>query len=232
MDITKIQTDLITNGYTHFKIKDYDSEMYNYLLPLRCNEYTDLKKYMVHLCIDGEANLNLLNELGVHINKSYDTFEIAEKNRIESINLIVEDGMFQAWHYGLIGDVLKPKGLDTSIFNEYIFDLVRECFGLDKTTELHAVSNSITYFDKGCKIRNHQDGNDEDRVCSLLIYLNQNYDETNGGCLVLENETTIVPEFGNVAIISLDKKFNVQHEVTEVIDGMGRYAICVFIKKK
>jgi hypothetical protein len=64
-----------------------------------------------------------------------------------------------------------------------------------------------------------------------LIYLNEEYDENNGGYLVLNNTEKVIPTFGRVAIIDL-QTFDIPHMVTKVTGGMGRYAMLSFIKRK
>lgn len=232
MDISKIQTDLTTKGYTHFNIINYNKQLYHYLLPLRCNTYTTLEKFMTGIRVDGGAKQILNDDApGVHVNEIFKTFEEAKNKRIEATNKIAKNKLFQAWHFSQSNNVLTSRGLNIDTLNEYLFQLIKECFQLDTDVMLRNVVDTFTFFDTDCKIANHQDGNEEDRVCSLLIYLNQDYDINDGGCLVLENETIIPPLFGNVALISLDKKFNVNHQVTKVVGGMGRYALCFFIKR-
>ena len=88
-----------------------------------------------------------------------------------------------------------------------------------------------TLYDDKCLLTNHSDGIQKNRICAILIYLNENYDEMDGGCLVLNNTEKVIPEFGNIAIIDL-QSFDVPHMVTEVIGGPGRYTILSFINKK
>ena len=52
-----------------------------------------------------------------------------------------------------------------------------------------------------------------------------------GGILILNNEEKIIPTFGKFAIIDL-QSFDIQHQVTEVTGGLGRFAILTFVKKK
>lgn len=90
--------------------------------------------------------------------------------------------------------------------------------------------NILTLYNDGCFIIPHEDGKDPARILGILIYLNKNYDEANGGNLILKNKTKIVPEYGKVVVIDYTQN-SVNHEVTKVIDG-ERYAICAFIHTK
>jgi Rps23 Pro-64 3,4-dihydroxylase Tpa1-like proline 4-hydroxylase len=86
----------------------------------------------------------------------------------------------------------------------------------------------LTMYDKGCLLKDHKDGIGTGRLCVVLAYLNENYDETNGGNLILDNHLKVVPELGNIAIIDLDR-FDVAHEVTEVVGDLKRYTALSFI---
>ena len=63
MQFNKIQSDLQTKGYTHFNLKEYDTDLYNLLLPFKCNATDNLQSYMTRVRIDGELKREL--NLGV-----------------------------------------------------------------------------------------------------------------------------------------------------------------------
>jgi hypothetical protein len=142
-----------------------------------------------------------------------------EKHEKLKNKFLEDDNLEQIWHW-------KSDGLDTAktliyeVFNEY-YDY--------KFDELD-IMTSLTLFTKGCFINDHNDGKDPNRIAGMLIYLNKEYDETNGGCLILKNETKIVPEYGRVVIIDYTQN-TVQHAVTTVLET-DRKAICAFIHKK
>ena len=94
-----------------------------------------------------------------------------------------------------------------------------------------AVDANFTYYTTGCFLQNHSDGTGTGRICAILIYLNETYDEKDGGLLILDNKETINPEFGKIAIIDLNS-FDIPHMVTKVTGGIGRYAILSFVKRK
>jgi Rps23 Pro-64 3,4-dihydroxylase Tpa1-like proline 4-hydroxylase len=88
----------------------------------------------------------------------------------------------------------------------------------------------FSYYNKNCRFVPHHDSLETGNICSILIYLNENYDSNNGGLLILGNEE-INPIFGRCAIMDLTKH-DIRHGVTEVISGDGRYAILSFPKTK
>jgi Rps23 Pro-64 3,4-dihydroxylase Tpa1-like proline 4-hydroxylase len=88
----------------------------------------------------------------------------------------------------------------------------------------------LTYYNNKCKFTPHVDEYAV-KLCSILVYLNENYDKNNGGLLLL-NDEEVIPTFGKCAIMDLSTH-HIKHGVSEVIGGIGRYAILSFptIKK-
>ena len=55
MNIDQLKSDLTTQGYTHFNIKDFNEEYYNQLLELKCTETQNLKHLMTGVRVDGTS---------------------------------------------------------------------------------------------------------------------------------------------------------------------------------
>ena len=225
MDTTKIYADIVTNGYSQFNLKDYNEEYYTELLPLKCNETHNLKEIMTSLRIDGPALESTKYPGGIHMFVDSNSFEelCIEKSKI----LNQMDGKpAQTWynvHYNelAIGSTIR----------KIVRDITKTIFSLDESISISELVNEITFFDKGSLITAHKDGLYLDRICTILIYLNEEYDANNGGILKLNGDVEVLPIFGNVAIIGLrPTDLNIEHEVTEVTGGIGRYAICTFMK--
>jgi Rps23 Pro-64 3,4-dihydroxylase Tpa1-like proline 4-hydroxylase len=229
MKFNKIQSDLQTKGYTHFNLKEYDMDLYNLLLPFKCNATDNFKSLMTGLRIDGPFKSEVIDsELSININNYYDSYDIAKNEKLKSFEKLkyVE----QAWYYQSNNKVCNSKNIKHTLINESIFQLIRKCFLIDDTIKLSTIVNEFTFYDDGCEIKNHKDGMYPERVCSILIYLNETYDEKDGGILELDDNESILPVFGNVAIISLSDS-DVEHRVSKVVGGIGRYALCTFVKK-
>jgi len=192
---------LIKEGFVTFSINDI--ELDNIASNYESNEIFDILK----VSYNGVAN----NE------KS--PFNDFTNNEIKKNELINSSNLSQIWHWCKDENHITDK-LIYKIFSKF-YDYFE--------SEVNIMS-SITLFTKGCFIENHKDGGSSDRLAGILIYLNKNYEETNGGCLILKNETKILPEYGNVVVIDYTKN-SVEHMVTEVIDK-DRKAICAFIHKK
>jgi Rps23 Pro-64 3,4-dihydroxylase Tpa1-like proline 4-hydroxylase len=101
-----------------------------------------------------------------------------------------------------------------------------------------------TCYSEGCFLKNHNDGKCEDyqNVCAILIYLNEEWDESWGGNLVLRNTSDknnqniktihkVIPEFGRVAIIDLEI-FDTSHAVDDIIGDHNRCTLLSFATSK
>jgi len=151
-------------------------------------------------------------------NENFNDFkkEILEKN----------NNVYQMWY-----TLNKPTGMDNAVKN-LLKDIFTENY--PEVTEPVEIMWDFTMFDEGCYIKEHLDGRDPKRVAGILIYLNENYDESNGGLLKVihpdtNEESYVIPEFGNTILVDYTEN-EVSHEVTEVKKGK-RLAICAFIHK-
>lgn len=228
MQFNKIQSDLQTKGYTQFNLKEYDMDLYNLLLPFKCNSSDNLQSHMKGLRVDGELKQELNSGIVFQLKNEYDSYDIAKTEKIKSFEKLKR--VEQAWYKQLCNVVCNAKNVNHTIINDAIFRLVRKCFQIDESVTLSTIVNEFTFYDEGCEIKNHKDGMYPERVCSILIYLNETYDENNGGILILGDTESVLPVFGNVAIVSLSDS-DVEHKVSKVVGGIGRYALCTFVKK-
>lgn len=192
---------LLNTGYISF---DIDNE----LLETIYNESLDNETFNLikvsHDSISENTNVNKQN------------FHQHEKLKN---NFIQDDNLEQIWHWKM--DSSEPiQRLLYNVFKEYY----------DYQFDELKIMTSVTLFTQGCFINEHNDGKDPSRIAGILIYLNKDYEEANGGCLILENKTKIVPEYGRVVIIDYTQNV-VQHSVTTVLEN-DRKAICAFIHKK
>jgi Rps23 Pro-64 3,4-dihydroxylase Tpa1-like proline 4-hydroxylase len=89
---------------------------------------------------------------------------------------------------------------------------------------------SITNFKENCLIHPHQDGQDENRVCGILIYMNHDYPEDKGGELVV-GDTVIRPKFGTIVALDYTEN-NLEHSVNKVAHNDNRFALLKFFSKK
>jgi hypothetical protein len=243
MTIEQSKEKLKKDGYTWLELSEFNPEFYNFLLPFKCNEENNLKDKITCLRLDAkkqEYSFDENNKIVSHtitfseaIKDDFQTFENASQKKEELINIIKKDkDIFcsQVWYYNDLPFIIGER--DEMIkYENHIANLVKYYFDLEDKQELILVSPACTYYDTDCELKNHSDGTGTGRVCALLIYLNEEYDESNGGYLVLNNTEKVIPAFGRVAIIDL-QTFDIPHMVTKVTGGIGRYAMLSFVKKK
>ena len=231
---------LKTKGHTYFDLKDFNKSHYDLLLPFKCNETNNFKKLITGV----RANLMLDNtkpENAICIQKEFNTIEEANNVKEETLKnikenrkaLLSKDEFNQLYYQSNFNEIflkITNGRKDWQFFLDMVGDIVRYYYDINETIELNYIM-STTYYDNGCFLSNHSDGTGTGRICAILIYLNEEYDENDGGILILNNEEKIIPTFGKFAIIDL-QSFDVPHEVTEVTGGIGRYAVLSFVRKK
>jgi hypothetical protein len=242
MTIEESKEKLKKDGYTWLELSEFDPEFYNFLLPFKCNEENNLKDKMTFLRCDAKKDEYEKNDTGevvsynttlsIKIADNFETFVKASEKKEELTDIFKKDtNIFnsQTWYYNdlnvVIGYQKFPK------YKEYIENLVKYYFDFEETQEFSLFAATATYYDLDCELKNHSDGTGTGRICALLIYLNEEYDENDGGYLVLNNTEKVIPTFGRVAIIDL-QTFDIPHMVTKVTGGIGRYAMLSFVKRK
>jgi hypothetical protein len=225
MQFNKIQSDLQTKGYTQFNLKEYNEDYYNQLLQLKCNETQNLKDLMSCYRLDGALKSKPSTSDYLHLNKKCDSFNVAKTEMDRLVGNM--NNIIQNWYYYSYTETPLSYKIE-----KIKHDITRKLFSIDDSIELNNFLGQITFFDYGGRITNHADGTYHDRICAIMIYLNETYDINDGGILKLNNEEEVLPIFGNVAIISLDKNANPEHAVSEVTGGIGRYSITTFINYK
>lgn len=197
-----MKKELLENGYVSFDItSEYELNLLSTIYSNLPN--TDFNKLVVsygNVANDYPLNPSTLEKL----------------NEIKK-ELVKTDNLAQIWF------AAQDTSTETNLLLKSIF------YKFYEYTNVNFL-NILTLYNDECFIIPHEDGKDRDRILGILIYLNKNYDESNGGNLILKNETKIVPEYGRVVLIDYTQN-SVNHEVTKVIDG-ERYAICAFIHKK
>ena len=229
MTIEESKEKLKNEGYTWFELEELNPEFYSWLSSFKCNEVSNIKDIMTGFRVDmidnsTDEKIQYREEFETHVDaslKAKEIFDLVDNNEVRSS---------QIWYYTDFKTVVKdPK--EISKFESYIKNIMMYFYDFDETQEFSLFAPSFTYYDIGCHLGNHSDGTGTGRVCALLLYLNETYDEKNGGYLVLNNKDKVIPTFGKIAMIDL-QTFDIPHMVTKVTDGIGRYALLSFIKKK
>jgi Rps23 Pro-64 3,4-dihydroxylase Tpa1-like proline 4-hydroxylase len=96
---------------------------------------------------------------------------------------------------------------------------------LGKIWEITEHNVNLSHFNKDCFIDRHTDGGSKKMVCNMLIYLNDDWKEEDGGELVVDEKYRQQPLFGNFAVLDL-MHVNPFHSVTPIKnENFHRYTI-------
>jgi hypothetical protein len=96
---------------------------------------------------------------------------------------------------------------------------------LDKIWEINELNTNLTHFNKDCFIGRHTDGGGKRMVCNILIYLNDDWKEEDGGELIVGKNYRQQPLFGNFAVLDF-MHVNPFHSVTPIkTENFHRYTI-------
>jgi Rps23 Pro-64 3,4-dihydroxylase Tpa1-like proline 4-hydroxylase len=203
IDITKV-------GYDIFKLDEVDISF--------LKEFESAHKRIAggNTCLHSVDKFPLIFELDERTDETYNA------KRDEWLSEY-GDSVYQSW-FNLHVDFNHTK----------VIELLNKIFSKYYSIDTNLIKNNFSYtlFNKGSFIKDHTDGGDASRIAGILIYLNENYDKANGGCLIVTDTNTgekieVIPELGNVVVLDYTKN-QIPHEVTKVMDG-ERYAICNFI---
>ena len=113
------------------------------------------------------------------------------------------------------------------IIRELFESIIEYCYGkeiLEKIWEINRNLINVTNFTKDCFIDNHSDGGSPNMVCNILIYLNKDWKDGDGGELCIKSKFTQQPKWGNFAVLDFVKD-NPSHLVTPIITDINRFAV-------
>ena len=205
-----------SKGFMHLKDVDFNfgpsllTQIYKFFNEVRTFPEKYFKHYRGHLYIMNEP-VNSLEEF----NKIIDKFELRK-----------EEDDFYWFQIFRQCDIPESKKI---IFLNYIRHIINTIYGVSVTHD--KIVSNLTCFTKGCGIVPHKDNNDNKRICGILSYFSEDWDESNGGLLKLNNNQTFNPTLGNIVILDYTKN-NIEHEVTEVLkENKYRLALTTFVHK-
>lgn len=115
---------------------------------------------------------------------------------------------------------------DKTLISELILKVAETIYPknlyLSTTNDIQHIG--LTMYNKGCFIADHKDGTNTQKLCNILIYLNEDYKDGVGGELVVENEI-VKPTFGTIVFLDF-KHVNAMHSVNVITDAsFRRYAL-------
>ena len=248
---------LLSQGYLTFNIKDLDESLYNDLhnsfdkeneiklisrlrydatihngvLLYSIDDFFKNLKNEFHLLYNTSIKHNIIhtNDIRLNLNLNATYSELVEcKNKLdELVNISDKD---QSWFYNqphrhpdhrrIISELYKQIFL--KIYPDYVGKSFNSAdpFGFD-----------LTLYEKNDFIVPHSDGVDPNRICVILVYLNDDYQPDYGGELIIEKNITVTPEFGQVVILDFTNN-NVNHSVNIIKhESFKRFAFIRFFYK-
>jgi len=223
----------IKHGYCQFSLKDFDVNFYNILDKfLSCDGDDNLKEMFYTFRFDAfNKNTRYMSPIR--------SFDDAKQNALELLNECEDHSKIsQLWYFQNDLDYVqsfvenkKPDFKNFKIKDEIVKTTndILKYFYEDISNDIIHDELQLSFYDVDNVFTPHSDGMTVN-LCSILIYLNKNYDKNNGGLLLLNGEE-VIPELGMVALMDLSKH-DVNHGVTKVVSEPGRYAIFNFPKLK
>ena len=153
---------------------------------------------------------------------------------VDTLKKINECGhkITQSWYFSHC----SPENLRDRLqhlFNDLLIKLYPELEVDESRRIVH--QDSITFYDEGDFTEPHRDGQNQGRICVLLVYLTPEEDYSNGGghleISVSEDNKdfiTVKPVRGNVVILDFNNH-NIYHGVEKVTNGFKRYCFLSFV---
>ena len=231
--IEEAKEKLQKEGYCTFELKDFNTQYYNLLEKIKYkisdNNYLEnfnAIKFDYH---------NIKSNIHISDRYVFKTFEEATVNKEELLKNYDYENIHQIW---LMSDDIPDVLLTVSNinFDTIFYDILKYFY--KETKPYVKIAQQWTCYSEGCFLKDHNDGQgvEYQNTCAILIYLNEEWDESWGGNLILRNtknqkddivEYKVIPTFGKVAIIDL-KTFDISHAVECVNGNHNRCTILAF----
>lgn len=222
MSIDEAKKHLKEKGYCSFDLKDFDESPFKYIEKYKSS--TELSRKENYTSLRADFTGDYWTKIYGNINTDMGSFEAANNKKEEILAEIknTNKDMFQIWLFHNVSDNNLKKVYDK---------ITKHFFDLDDSEELSIELSSTLYNDR-CFLHDHIDGKSPVKnYASILIYLNENWNQEDGGNLILRGDDKIdykvVPEFGRVAMIDL-QNFDIYHAVEKVINNKERCCLIAF----
>lgn len=153
-------------------------------------------------------------------------------DQVEARDKLIEENNFHVWQKWL---EFRYPGIDS--FKKYATKIVKKIYPeYSEKIERTKSPGDLALFEDGHFIDTHRDGENEGRLCVIIIYLSDKNEHNNGGgeLNIITNSKkkyTLDPFFGNFCILDFSKN-NIEHSVNIVKNGFKRYTYINFINIK
>ena len=222
-------------GYLYDSLENY-KELINFDEFLKIKEFIDSKNINKFSKYD---YLYFANQASYHEEIIYENFLKKDKDEKNAdlvfkksheymIKKIEECNFYPTWVFGTSMD----SEITNLIHKETISNFQKEfkkIYYPEKESQSYYACNKLQFYDKGCEIKLHDDGKDLNRLCVFIYFLNDEWNDENGGYLIVydtnNNPIKLKPTFPNFVV--LDSNLNLFHEVEKIKNGI-KYNIVSF----
>lgn len=230
-------------GYIYDSIENY-KELIDYDSFKKIKEFIDSKNIIRDSKI--EYYFKLRPEHNMENTFSYDEEIDYKKLLKKDDNLVSADYVFQkaheyqvkkikecnfnaTWIFGTSTDSEIYQAISSSTIRDFQEKFSKHYYS-DKKNIKYNHDIRLQYYIKDCLIKEHSDGKPKGRYCVFLYFLNNTWDEKNGGNLIIHiNENEIIkvkPVFPNFVV--LDSDVDLIHHLEEIKDDIKYNIVCFF----
>ena len=216
----------LTEGVYVGNIKDFITE----------SEFNDVKDYVNNLKKYIESRkknyLECIFTLKDTGKNDYETFKDIRNvpyNDVEKAEIFMKENGLESWQkWYMLKNPWEFKQTYGEILDNISLRIVNHLYTEKNYSKNDfEYSGTFTLYEDGHYIENHKDGKNENKVCNLLIYLNEEHNEGDGGELVLNTYTNkkliIKPLLGNFAVLDFTTDLGVEHSVNTVNGDYKRF---------
>jgi hypothetical protein len=223
------------NGYIYGSLEDY-SDLIDLDGVRDIKKYIDTTNFVRNSRYDYWFKYNeqsymeeLVYSNYIKKDKDLDTADyVYQKAHEYQLKKIEECGFYPTWIFGTSNDNDICGKIQNGVLDDFQQKFVKKYYP-EKTFSKFIPSEKLQFYNEGCEIKLHDDGQSTNRICVFLYFLNDEWDDDNGGHLILHdlngNDVIVKPIFPNFVV--LDSHKNLFHELEKVKKGI-KYNIVSF----
>jgi hypothetical protein len=223
------------NGYIYGSLEDY-SDLIDLDGVRDIKKYIDTTNFVRNSRYDYWFKYNeqsymeeLVYSNYIKKDKDLDTADyVYQKAHEYQLKKIEESGFYPTWVFGTSDDSGICGKIQNGVLDDFQQKFVKKYYP-EKTFSKFIPSEKLQFYNEGCEIKLHDDGQPTNRICVFLYFLNDEWDDDAGGHLILHdlngNDVIVKPIFPNFVV--LDSHKNLFHELEKVKKGI-KYNIVSF----
>jgi hypothetical protein len=223
------------SGYIYGNLEDY-SELIDLDGFKQIKDYIDNTNFVRHSRYDywfKYKELSYIEELVydeyLKNDKDLNTADyVYNKAHQYQLKKIEECGFYPTWVFGTSMDSEINGKINNEVLRNFQKNFVKKYYP-EKSFGRFTGNTKLQFYNEGCEIKLHDDGQPNNRICVFLYFLNNEWSDDNGGHLILHdlngNDIVVNPVFPNFVVLDSDK--NLFHELEKVKKGI-KYNIVSF----